>query len=86
MTSPTTGTYETTIGGVVLQVLSGDITKETTDVIINSSNNNFTLKSGNPGNAWNPVVAKYRLLTRKNEVTVTAVTPQCICIIVSVNN
>ncbi|KAG9271270.1 poly ADP-ribose polymerase 14 [Astyanax mexicanus] len=40
------GTYETTVGGVVLQVLSGDITKQNTDVIVNSSNENFTLKAG----------------------------------------
>lgn len=49
-----------TIGGVVFQVLSGDITKETTDVIVNSSNDKFTLKTGNL------VVAKCRLLTREN--------------------
>lgn len=81
VTSPKAGIYQTTMGGVVLQVLSGDITKETTDVIVNSSNDNFTLKSGNSGNAWNPIVAKYRLLTGENEIIVTAVTPQCICII-----
>ncbi|XP_047012139.1 poly(ADP-ribose) polymerase family member 14-related sequence 1 isoform X2 [Ictalurus punctatus] len=46
VTSPKAGIYQTTMGGVVLQVLSGDITKETTDVIVNSSNDNFTLKSG----------------------------------------
>ncbi|XP_053352525.1 poly(ADP-ribose) polymerase family member 14-related sequence 1 isoform X2 [Clarias gariepinus] len=46
VTSPKTGMYETTVGGVVLQVLSGDITKETTDAIVNSTNDNFTLKSG----------------------------------------
>ncbi|XP_026789921.3 poly(ADP-ribose) polymerase family member 14-related sequence 1 isoform X1 [Pangasianodon hypophthalmus] len=46
VTSPKTGIYETTMGGVMIQVLSGDITKETTDVIVNSTNENFTLKSG----------------------------------------
>ncbi|KAI5107509.1 poly [ADP-ribose] polymerase 14 [Silurus meridionalis] len=46
VTSPKAGIYETTMGGVVIQVLSGDITKEKTDVIVNSSNENFTLKSG----------------------------------------
>lgn len=49
VTSPKTGIYETTIGGVVLQVLSGDITKETTDIIVNSTNENFTLKAGTSG-------------------------------------
>lgn len=34
------------MGGVTLQVATGDITKETTDVIVNSSNDNFSLKSG----------------------------------------
>lgn len=40
------GTYETTVGGVVLQAVSGDITKESTDIIVNSSNEAFTLKIG----------------------------------------
>ncbi|XP_072542604.1 poly(ADP-ribose) polymerase family member 14-related sequence 1 isoform X2 [Salminus brasiliensis] len=40
------GIHETTVGGIVLQVLSGDITKQNTDVIVNSSNENFTLKAG----------------------------------------
>ncbi|XP_062861937.1 poly(ADP-ribose) polymerase family member 14-related sequence 1 [Trichomycterus rosablanca] len=46
ITSPKTGIYETKVGEVVLQVLAGDITKETTDVIVNSTNDDFTLKSG----------------------------------------
>ncbi|KAK3568803.1 hypothetical protein QTP86_017403 [Hemibagrus guttatus] len=46
VTTSKTGIYETTMGGVVLQVLSGDISKETTDVIVNSTNENFTLKAG----------------------------------------
>ncbi|KAK2850420.1 hypothetical protein Q7C36_009203 [Tachysurus vachellii] len=46
VTSPKTGIYETTMGGVVLQVLTGDITKETTDVIVNSTNETFTSKAG----------------------------------------
>lgn len=41
-----TGMHETKMGNVVLQVATGDITKETTDVIVNSSNESFTLKSG----------------------------------------
>ncbi|XP_066544429.1 protein mono-ADP-ribosyltransferase PARP14 isoform X2 [Amia ocellicauda] len=44
--TPTLGVYCMTIGGLTLEVLTGDITKETTDVIVNSSNNTFTLKSG----------------------------------------
>ncbi|XP_023192513.1 poly [ADP-ribose] polymerase 14-like [Xiphophorus maculatus] len=40
------GTHETKLGNVTIQVVTGDITKETTDVIVNSSNDNFTLKSG----------------------------------------
>uniref|UniRef100_A0A3B5MJ33 Poly [ADP-ribose] polymerase n=1 Tax=Xiphophorus couchianus TaxID=32473 RepID=A0A3B5MJ33_9TELE len=39
-------THETKLGNVTIQVVTGDITKETTDVIVNSSNDNFTLKSG----------------------------------------
>uniref|UniRef100_A0A673KLM8 Poly [ADP-ribose] polymerase n=1 Tax=Sinocyclocheilus rhinocerous TaxID=307959 RepID=A0A673KLM8_9TELE len=40
------GIHETTVGGVTLQVLNGDITLEKTDVIVNSSNKEFTLKAG----------------------------------------
>ncbi|XP_064420141.1 protein mono-ADP-ribosyltransferase PARP14 [Latimeria chalumnae] len=40
------GGNEVQMGSVVLQVASGDITKESTDVIVSSSNNNFTLKAG----------------------------------------
>ncbi|XP_026127707.1 poly [ADP-ribose] polymerase 14-like isoform X1 [Carassius auratus] len=40
------GIHETTVGGVTLQVLNGDITLEKTDVIVNSSNKDFTAKSG----------------------------------------
>ncbi|XP_042351029.1 poly(ADP-ribose) polymerase family member 14-related sequence 1 [Plectropomus leopardus] len=40
------GMHETKMGGVVIQVVTGDITKETTDVIVNSSNESFSLKSG----------------------------------------
>ncbi|XP_044073695.1 poly(ADP-ribose) polymerase family member 14-related sequence 1 isoform X2 [Siniperca chuatsi] len=40
------GMHETKMGSVVVQVVTGDITKETTDVIINSSNESFSLKSG----------------------------------------
>lgn len=34
------------MSGVVVQAVTGDITKETTDVIVNSSNSSFSLKSG----------------------------------------
>ncbi|CAL8266086.1 unnamed protein product [Lota lota] len=40
------GLHEMTIGHVRVQVVLGDITKETTDVIVNSSNESFNLKSG----------------------------------------
>ncbi|KAK9537952.1 hypothetical protein VZT92_005522 [Zoarces viviparus] len=40
------GMHETNMGSVALQVLNGDITKETSDVVVNSSNENFSLKSG----------------------------------------
>lgn len=40
------GMHETQMGVVAVQVVTGDITKETTDVIVNSSNEGFTLKSG----------------------------------------
>uniref|UniRef100_A0A3Q3M6T9 Poly [ADP-ribose] polymerase n=1 Tax=Mastacembelus armatus TaxID=205130 RepID=A0A3Q3M6T9_9TELE len=40
------GMHETKMGNVAIQVVTGDITKETTDVIVNSSNENFSLKSG----------------------------------------
>ncbi|CAL8240700.1 unnamed protein product [Merluccius merluccius] len=40
------GMHEMTIGHVRVQVLSGDITKQTTDVIVNSSNPSFDLKTG----------------------------------------
>lgn len=42
----TSGAHETKLGNVTVQVLTGDITKETTDVIVNSSNSDFSLKSG----------------------------------------
>uniref|UniRef100_A0A665VB48 Poly [ADP-ribose] polymerase n=1 Tax=Echeneis naucrates TaxID=173247 RepID=A0A665VB48_ECHNA len=40
------GMHETKMGSVDIQVVTGDITKETTDVIVNSSNESFSLKSG----------------------------------------
>ncbi|GLD71078.1 poly [ADP-ribose] [Lates japonicus] len=40
------GMYETKMGAVAIQVVTGDITKETVDVIVNSSNETFSLKSG----------------------------------------
>ncbi|KAG2459583.1 PAR14 polymerase, partial [Polypterus senegalus] len=42
---PNLGVYQMTIGAINLEVLTGDITKETTDAIVNSSNDDFTLKS-----------------------------------------
>ncbi|XP_041928990.1 poly(ADP-ribose) polymerase family member 14-related sequence 1 isoform X2 [Alosa sapidissima] len=46
ITSPSSGLYQTTVGEVVLQITTGDITKEDSDVIVNSSNDTFTLNSG----------------------------------------
>uniref|UniRef100_A0A3Q1EM86 Poly [ADP-ribose] polymerase n=1 Tax=Acanthochromis polyacanthus TaxID=80966 RepID=A0A3Q1EM86_9TELE len=40
------GMHETKMGSVTVQVVTGDITKETTDVVVNSSNEDFSLKSG----------------------------------------
>nr|XP_020500425.1 protein mono-ADP-ribosyltransferase PARP14-like isoform X1 [Labrus bergylta] len=40
------GIHETKMGSVAVQVVQGDITKETSDVIINSSNDDFSLKTG----------------------------------------
>ncbi|XP_029936580.1 poly(ADP-ribose) polymerase family member 14-related sequence 1 isoform X2 [Myripristis murdjan] len=40
------GMHETKMGNVTVQIVTGDITKEVTDVIVNSSNDSFTLKSG----------------------------------------
>ncbi|XP_065328107.1 protein mono-ADP-ribosyltransferase PARP14-like [Pelmatolapia mariae] len=42
----TSDMHETKMGNVTIQVVTGDITKETTDIIVNSSNENFSLKSG----------------------------------------
>ncbi|XP_041119390.1 protein mono-ADP-ribosyltransferase PARP14-like isoform X2 [Polyodon spathula] len=46
VSNPSLGVHEMLMGTLQLQVVTGDITKETTDVIVNSSNNNFTLKTG----------------------------------------
>ncbi|CAJ1078797.1 protein mono-ADP-ribosyltransferase PARP14-like isoform X3 [Xyrichtys novacula] len=40
------GIHETTMGNVAVQVVTGDITKESSEVIVNSSNNDFSLKTG----------------------------------------
>ncbi|XP_034043176.1 protein mono-ADP-ribosyltransferase PARP14-like isoform X1 [Thalassophryne amazonica] len=40
------GLHECKMGNVTIQLVTGDITKETTDVIVNSSNDKFNLKSG----------------------------------------
>lgn len=46
VSSPSLGVYRMQMGQLTLEVSSGDITKEASDVIINSSNKDFTLKSG----------------------------------------
>ncbi|XP_039883588.1 protein mono-ADP-ribosyltransferase PARP14-like isoform X2 [Simochromis diagramma] len=42
----TSDMHETKMGNVTIQIVTGDITKETTDIIVNSSNESFSLKSG----------------------------------------
>ncbi|XP_029461153.1 protein mono-ADP-ribosyltransferase PARP14 isoform X2 [Rhinatrema bivittatum] len=42
----TLGVYEMQIGTITFQVKTGDITKENSDVIVNSSNDQFNLNSG----------------------------------------
>lgn len=46
VSSPSLGVYHMQMGPVALEVSSGDITKEASDAIVNSSNENFNLKSG----------------------------------------
>ncbi|XP_075881704.1 protein mono-ADP-ribosyltransferase PARP14-like isoform X2 [Nelusetta ayraudi] len=46
VSSPSLGVYHMQMGPVALEVSSGDITKDASDAIVNSSNQNFTLKSG----------------------------------------
>nr|XP_017213521.2 poly [ADP-ribose] polymerase 14 isoform X1 [Danio rerio] len=46
VSSPSLGVYIMQLGQVTLEVSSGDITKEKTDAIVNSSNPSFSLKAG----------------------------------------
>ena len=46
LSSPTLGVHEMNIGPILFQVATGYITKEAADVIVNSTSNTFTLKSG----------------------------------------
>ncbi|KAM9858362.1 protein mono-ADP-ribosyltransferase PARP14-like isoform 2-T2 [Aulostomus maculatus] len=46
VSSPSLGVYRMQMGQLSLEVSSGDITKEGSDVIINSSNKDFTLRTG----------------------------------------
>uniref|UniRef100_A0A803JEU7 Poly [ADP-ribose] polymerase n=1 Tax=Xenopus tropicalis TaxID=8364 RepID=A0A803JEU7_XENTR len=46
VTSPTPGVHEMRIGSITYQLKTGDITQEPTDVIVNSSDKSFTLKTG----------------------------------------
>ncbi|OCT63243.1 hypothetical protein XELAEV_18044341mg [Xenopus laevis] len=46
VTNQTPGVHEMRIGSLTYQVKTGDITKENTDVIVNSSDNSFILKTG----------------------------------------
>ncbi|KAL1266720.1 hypothetical protein QQF64_002395 [Cirrhinus molitorella] len=46
VSSPSLGVHTMQLGQVTLEVSSGDITKEKTDAIVNSSNQTFSLKAG----------------------------------------
>ncbi|KAM3867433.1 protein mono-ADP-ribosyltransferase PARP14-like [Diretmus argenteus] len=46
VSSPSLGVYQMQMGHLTLEVSSGDITKETSDIIVNSSNKDFNLKLG----------------------------------------
>ncbi|XP_075412443.1 protein mono-ADP-ribosyltransferase PARP14 [Tenrec ecaudatus] len=46
VTSPKSGVHEMSIGPIIFQVASGDITKEDADVIVNSTAKGFNLKAG----------------------------------------
>ncbi|XP_014588336.1 protein mono-ADP-ribosyltransferase PARP15 isoform X3 [Equus caballus] len=46
VSNPEFGTYEMKIGAITFQIASGDITKEKTDVLVNSTARTFNLKSG----------------------------------------
>ncbi len=46
VSSPSFGVHTMQMGQVTLEVSSGDITKEKTDAIVNSSNQTFSLKAG----------------------------------------
>ncbi|KAI3372981.1 hypothetical protein L3Q82_023426 [Scortum barcoo] len=57
VSSPSLGVYRMQMGQLTFEVSSGDITKEACDVIINSSNQDFTLKSVNsPGYQPRPMI------------------------------
>ncbi|XP_051540548.1 protein mono-ADP-ribosyltransferase PARP14-like isoform X2 [Myxocyprinus asiaticus] len=46
VSTPSLGVHTLHVGQVILEVSSGDITKEKTDAIVNSSNHTFSLKAG----------------------------------------
>lgn len=56
VTNPSLGVHEMKIGSVTIQIKTGDITKEGAEVIVNSSNNNFTLHSGDPSKSFQSVI------------------------------
>lgn len=62
------GMHETKMGGVVIQVVTGDITKETTDVIVNSTNKTFNLKTGTSNlTSVSPEVPCFRLNVQQQQ-------------------
>ncbi|XP_076875523.1 protein mono-ADP-ribosyltransferase PARP14 isoform X2 [Brachyhypopomus gauderio] len=46
VSTPTLGVHSVQVGNLTLEVSSGDITREKSDAIVNSSNQTFSLKSG----------------------------------------
>ncbi|XP_018417200.1 PREDICTED: poly [ADP-ribose] polymerase 14-like [Nanorana parkeri] len=46
VSTPVAGTHEMKVGSVTYQVKTGDVTKEDTDVIVNSTDKTFTMRSG----------------------------------------
>lgn len=69
VSSPSLGVYQMQMGQLTLEVSSGDITREASDVIINSSNADFTLKSGDSS----PLAGKLLKRTHQDDLLVAAV-------------
>ncbi|KAL6472151.1 hypothetical protein MHYP_G00183390 [Metynnis hypsauchen] len=79
VSTPTLGVHTVQVGHVTLEVSSGDITKEKSDAIVNSSNNSFSLKSGvskaildAAGSAVEQECAKIVSASQRKEMIVTS--------------